>query len=134
MQLIARQDKGFSLVELMIAMFIFMIAMLGILAGLNSAIANNKTNVLRDEAINVAEEEMNRLKDLPFASLAATAPNWTNPVSVVRNIRSGQINYNTSDRVTDITTDIKRIDVQVTWSDKGINYQHTISSIIVNDI
>ncbi|MGQ9745071.1 MAG: type IV pilus modification PilV family protein [Dissulfurimicrobium sp.] len=123
------RDKGFSLVELMIAMFIFMIAMLGILAGLNSVIANNKTNVLRDEAINVAEEEMNRLKGLPFNSIVSG-----NPGSVTRNIRSGTITYNLNDTVTAITTNIKRIDVAVAWSDKAVNYQHTISSIVVNNI
>jgi type IV pilus assembly protein PilV len=124
-----QRDKGFSLVELMIAMFIFMIAMLGILAGLNSAIANNKTNVLRDEAVNVAEQEMNRLKCLPFNSIVSG-----NPGSVVRNIRSGTITYIPTDTVTSITTNIKRIDVAVAWSDKTVNYQHTISSIVVNDI
>jgi len=136
-------QKGFSLIELMIAMFIFMIVMLGMLAGVNSSIQTNKGNVLRDEAIRLAEDELSRLRSEQFTSLAAT--DWTRPnIPVTVNVRSGQITYALSRRITNIDggiSPLKRIDVAVGWNDVGgatapqeptnMNSQVILSTILV---
>lgn len=142
MQPIVRHDKGFSLVELMIAMVIFTIAMLGVLAGLNSAIYNNKSNAEHDEAINVAEEEMNRLKDEQFLSPVLNATAWAQPKDnngnpiysacpasfsntsrcVAVNMRSGITTYAVTETITDIAVapnGIKQITIAVGWNGKG---------------
>jgi prepilin-type N-terminal cleavage/methylation domain-containing protein len=143
-------QKGFSLIELMIAMFIFMIVMLGMLAGVNSSIQTNKGNVLRDEAIRLAEDELSRLRSEQFtsmgvsANLADTNSKWTGPNNITVNVRSGQITYALFRRITDIASGIsplKRIDVAVGWNDVGgatapqeptnMNSQVILSTILV---
>jgi type IV pilus assembly protein PilV len=141
-------QKGFSLIELMIAMFIFMIVMLGMLAGVNSSIQTNKGNVLRDEAIRLAEDELSRLRSERFTSMGVSAnlaaTDWTGPNNITVNVRSGQINYALSRRITDIAggiSPLKRIDVAVGWNDVGgatapqeptkMNSQVILSTILV---
>lgn len=141
-------QKGFSLIELMIAMFIFMIVMLGMLAGVNSSIQTNKGNVLRDEAIRLAEDELSRLRSEQFTSMGVSAnlaaTDWTGPNNITVNVRSGQITYALSRRITDIAggiSPLKRIDVAVGWNDVGgatapqeptkMNSQVILSTILV---
>lgn len=141
-------QKGFSLIELMIAMFIFMIVMLGMLAGVNSSIQTNKGNVLRDEAIRLAEDELSRLRSEQFTSMGVSAnlaaTNWTGSNNITVNVRSGQITYALSRRITDIAggiSPLKRIDVAVGWNDVGgatapqeptnMNSQVILSTILV---
>jgi type IV pilus assembly protein PilV len=141
-------QKGFSLIELMIAMFIFMIVMLGMLAGVNSSIQTNKGNVLRDEAIRLAEDELSRLRSERFTSMGVSAnlaaTDWTGPNNITVNVRSGQITYALSRRITDIAggiSPLKRIDVAVGWNDVGgatapqeptkMNSQVILSTILV---
>ncbi|MEZ0329752.1 MAG: prepilin-type N-terminal cleavage/methylation domain-containing protein [Dissulfuribacterales bacterium] len=141
------EEKGFSLVELMIAMFIFMVVMLGLLVGVNSAIQANKGNVLRDEAVRLAEEELTRLRSEQFTDLgtsgALAATGWTGPNNLTVNIRNGTVSYAVSKRITDINggaLPVKRIDVAVGWNDVGgtgaqaptnMNYQVVLSAVLV---
>lgn len=131
----------------MIAMFIFMVVMLGLLVGVTSAIQANKGNVLRDEAVRLAEDELTRLRSEQFtalgtsAALAATA--WTGPNNVTVNVRGGQVTYALSEQITDINGGanlLKRIDVAVGWNDVGgtgaqaptnMNYQVVLSAVLV---
>ncbi len=140
-------QQGFSLVELMIAMFIFMVVMLGMVVGITSAIQANKGNVLRDEAVRIAEDELSRLRSERFTALgtspelAATA--WTGPDNLTVNVRSGTVTYAVSEQIADITGGaypLKRVDVAVGWNDVGgtgnqaptnMNYQVILSTILV---
>lgn len=135
----------------MIALLIFMVIMLGVAGGLIAAIQTNKANVVRDEAVRLAEDELNRLKGERFsvfgtsADLAANAPAWTAPVNVLGNIRGGAITFARATQVTDlatVTTALKRIDVAVGWNvpgnaggavlaATGMNRQLSLSTIIV---
>ena len=144
-------QQGFTLVEIMVAMLVFMVIMLGVAGGLLLSIRNNKGNVVRDEALRVAEDELNRLKAEQFsvfgisASLAANAPAWAAQTSVPSNIRSGAITFAKATRVSDLgatATQLKRIEVAVGWDDPnnpggaalpatGKNRQISLSTIIV---
>lgn len=131
----------------MIAMFIFMVVMLGLLVGVTSAIQANKGNVLRDEAVRLAEDELTRLRSEQFTTLgtsaALAATPWTGPNNVTVNVRSGQVTYAMSEQITDINggaNPLKRIDVAVGWNDVGgtgsqaptnMNYQVVLSAVLV---
>ena len=144
-------ERGFTLVEIMIALLVFTVIMLGVAAGLLAAIRTNKGNVVRDEALKIAEEELTRLRNEQFSvfgtatDLAANAPIWTPPTKVLGNIRGTTFTFFQARQITDLATTataLKRIDVAVGWNDPnnaggaalpatGMNRQLTVSTIIV---
>lgn len=147
-----RGQGGFTLVEIMIALLVFTVIMLGVAGGLIAAIRTNKGNVVRDEALRVAEDELNRLKGVQFSvfgtsgDLAATTPpQWTAPAKVLSNIRGVPITFFKATQVTDLATAataLKRIEVAVGWNDPAnaggavltptlMNRQLSVSTIIV---
>ena len=127
-----RCQGGFTLVEIMIAMLVFMVIMLGVAGGLIAAIKANSGNVVRDEALRLAEEELNRLKGERFSvlgtSAALTAAVFPLPAALAGipdiqvNIRGGTLAFERLSQVTDLgttATALKRIDVVVGWNDPG---------------
>lgn len=142
-------QHGFTLVEIMIALLVFMVIMLGVAGGLIAAIKVSKGNVVRDEALRLAGDEINQLKEEQFSVLGTatdltdTAGAWTAPVNVQSNIRGGTITFIRTTQVTDlatVATALKRIDVAVGWNDPaggaalpgtGMNRQVSLSTIIV---
>ena len=145
------RERGFTLVEIMVALLVFSVIMLGVAGGLIATLKTNRGNVLRDEALRIAEDELNQLKGLPFSSvntsdkLLDTGGAWKTQSAVVSNIRSGTISFVWAKQISDLTTAtataFKRIDVAVGWDDPagggaalpttGKNHEVTLSSIIV---
>jgi len=143
-------QQGFTLVEIMIALLIFMVVMLGVAAGLIQTIRVNRANVVRDEALRLSTDDLNRLKGEWFSVagtsptlLATVPPAWSAPANVLVNIRGGAMTFFRSTRVTDLATTataLKRVDVAVGWNDPaggvalvptGMNRQMSLSTIIV---
>lgn len=136
-------QRGFTLIEIMVALVVFMIIMLGVAAGLITTIRTNKANVVRDEAVRLATDELNRLK----TSTNLIAGGWTDPnVDVVLvNMRAGATQYFRSVQITDIVataTALQLIDVAIGYDDLGggpdiaptnKNRQVSLSTIIVRD-
>lgn len=120
------------MVEIMIALLVFMVVMLGVAAGLIRATQANSGNLVRDEALRLAEEELNRLKSERFSvlgtSAALTAANFPATAALAGipdiqvNIRGGTLAFERVSQVTDlatVATALKRIDVVVGWNDPG---------------
>ncbi|MCF6179800.1 MAG: prepilin-type N-terminal cleavage/methylation domain-containing protein [Geopsychrobacter sp.] len=110
-------NRGFSLVELMVALVIFMIAVLGMAPLLVTHIRVNAQNQLGASAQDIAVEEMNRLQVMNYPGLAAVSPAATTErslYSLQRIIEGDQPG-----------TDQTRITVKVNWSHQGAtkNYQ-----------
>lgn len=142
-------QRGFTLIEIMIALVVFMIIMLGVAAGLITTIRTNKANVVRDEAVRLATDDLNRLKGETFTlngtSANLNAGGWTAPTNVLVNMRAGATQYARSVQITDIAataTALKRIDVAIGWDDPGggpaivptnRNRQVSLSTIIVRN-
>jgi prepilin-type N-terminal cleavage/methylation domain-containing protein len=142
-------QKGFTLIEIMIALVVFLIIMLGVAAGMIQSIRVNKANAVRDEAVRLATDELNALKALQFslngtaAGLNATA--WAAQPTVLVNIRAGAIQYARSLQITDVAasaTALKRVDVAIGWDDPGggpaqaptgSNRQVSFSTVLVRD-
>ena len=65
-------DKGFSLIEVMIAMVVLTIGLLGLLQAVNVSMEHNLKNSLRDNAVIVGEQQMNILLNLGFNAIQDT--------------------------------------------------------------
>ena len=134
--------RGFTLIEVLFALSIILITMLGLYKVTELSMMTNMRNVIRDEGVKVAQEVVNRIKAIPFDSItpASSSPGsqWsTNDLNnnigystVTRNFRQFSVTYTLAVTVTDYSDEIKQIDVTVTWPYKGVNYSHTISTLV----
>ncbi len=142
------QERGFTLIEVFIAMFILLVGMLALLNTAAVVIQNNLTNVLRDEAATLAQAKMSDIKNTPFTDINATylasqPPQPTvlpicgtavSPLLVTRYFRGVATNYNVWCNITPlgIAGDSVQVSVQVLWTYKNNQYTHTVSTVINN--
>lgn len=124
--------KGLTLVEVMIALVVLLIVSLALMQTALVSIDSNMTNVLRDEAVNIAEITMNEARNTPFNSLVGTSN-----TTVLRNFRNiANFQYNVTRTVTDLNSDNKQVNITVTWEWKenttanGNPLTHNITSIV----
>jgi Tfp pilus assembly protein PilV len=124
-----RRDKGFTLVEAMVAMLILFISMMALLWALTMAVEHNLQNQMTDEAVRIAEDRMNTLRGMAFASLA------DGNGAVTRNFRSFAIVFTVRWTVQNFSASNSRaLRVVVTWNWKGMNHQHSMTSIVSTDV
>lgn len=153
-----KNSRGVSLVEVLIALSITLVLFLALMQSALLSIEMNTSNVIRDEAVNVAEERMRQLRTLPFdqAELNDTAGSYiddcpgtdtvtcngeTLPCNTLcRNFKNLEIPFTSEKRIANIPagTDpsAKQIDVLITWqwqfdnvTGAPIDHQHVITSI-----
>lgn len=123
-----RNDKGFTLIEMLCAMFILMIGLLALLNSIAVAMNSNMGNVLRDESVRIAEQYMNDLRSAPFDSLSSAAPTTS---ATTREFRGVSKAYSVVTEVNDLSADAKGLIVTVSWTYKDNPGQHSISSVVV---
>ena len=135
-------SKGVTLVEVMISLVILLLVSLALMQTALVSIDANMNNVLRDEAVSIAEQRMNEVRSVPFDTLSSdavliTTPNdcpatFTVGTRIQRNFR----NIIAKDFCTNMTVasgvtgDARRVDIQVIWKWKGEDFIHTISTVI----
>jgi type IV pilus assembly protein PilV len=132
MRTIALKDKkGFSLVEILISLVLLLIVFLALTQTAMVSIDSNMTNILRDEAVSIAEMEMNEARNISFDNLADSND------TVPRNFRNiANFQYNVAMTVNKLNSDNKQVTVVVTWDWKdrtvanGNPYSHSISTIM----
>jgi type IV pilus assembly protein PilV len=132
MRTIALKDKkGFSLVEILISLVLLLIVFLALTQTAMVSIDSNMTNILRDEAVSIAEMSMNEARNIPFDNLVDSND------TVNRNFRNiANFQYNVSRIITPLGSNNKQIDITVTWDWKnrtvanGNPYSHSISTIM----
>lgn len=127
-QTVLNDKKGMTLVEVVIALLVLLIVFLALMQTALVGIDANMLNVLRDEAVNIAEEQMSTARNTPFDSLTAGSADVSPPARSLRNIAA--FTYTVTRTVTDINTDNKQVDITVAWNWKGNPYTHSISTIV----
>lgn len=124
---VLQNNKGLTLVEVLIAMLVLLFASIAMMQTALVSIDANMINVLRDEAIRIAEEQMNKTRNTNFDALVA----GTTTVPVTRDLRKiTAFSYTVTRTIADLNPDNKRIDITVTWTWKGNPYTHEIISIL----
>jgi prepilin-type N-terminal cleavage/methylation domain-containing protein len=143
-------EKGLTLVEVMIALVVLLVVSLALMQTALVSIDANMTNILRDEAVGIAEMRMNEARNQPFASLVSD----TGPLAgcscpggfpatgncVQRDLRNiSSFDYCSNTTVTELggdgnpatdDADIRQVDIRVGWRWKGTDYNHRITSIV----
>ena len=83
LQTALKNKKGLTLVEVMISLVVLLLVFLALLQTALVSIDSNMTNVLRDEAVNIAEEQMNIARNIDYDSLPAGTTDVSPPVQEV---------------------------------------------------
>lgn len=107
----ANQQKGFTLMETSVALVVMMVGGLGIAAVFSYAIRNNTGSRDRVAALAVAQQQMERLRNLPFDDVALTAT-AANPAAVT--VSSAGRDYAVRTIIANTTGTVKTITIQVT--------------------
>lgn len=114
--------RGFTLVEVMVAMVIMLVGMLGLLQSVNLALEHNIRNQQRDEATRVAEDVMRGMRAAPFGTafnLYTTIPSSQQQANRRFTVRR---------RVTAVSSS-ERYQVDVRWAYKNYSASHSIVSV-----
>jgi len=127
-------NRGFTLIEFLVAIVILMVGMLGLLQTVNYAIAHNTTNQLRQGALQLADEQINLEKAKPFDLIsAAVSPGLVRSYPVARLVNGAYKNYSVVktgvQEAAGTSAQIKNIDVQVSWKYKQERFVHSIASL-----
>jgi len=117
-------NKGFTLIEVLVASIILTTSMLGTLQAITFSMQHNLNNYSRDESVRIAEERMNELRDTSFTALA------TGNSVVTRKYKNVTRTFNVNWTVTSLSTNSVAVQVAVSWSILGKVYSHSITSII----
>jgi type IV pilus assembly protein PilV len=113
-----RAQKGFSLIELLIAMSILAIGMLAAASMQYSAVRNNTTGNVGTQATMLAEAQLEMLKNQDIDSAALVPGDYSDATPVDENGNPGGI-YNRSWKIEPLGAAARRIRVSVQWNKFG---------------
>lgn len=122
-------DRGFTLVEILVAMAIFSVAVLGLAIGATSVMRANQTSYFNTVATNLAQDKLEELKATAVSQLpncpsyTATNCSDTRTSLGLSFTRSWQIIANSP------ASGVNRLDVKIDWTDY-ISHSVTISSAV----
>ncbi|MCM0083690.1 prepilin-type N-terminal cleavage/methylation domain-containing protein [Geomonas sp. Red32] len=116
-----RDNRGFTLVELMMAILILTVGLLGLLQSIVVALQHNTRNRLREEAMMVAEEQMNSIRANSGFSSMTVARKSVNGIDHAFTVVRDQTPMH--DKSNDY-----RLTVTVTWGFHNVSSTHQIYS------
>ena len=109
-----KEQNGFTLLEVIIALFIFSFGLLAVASMQMTSIKGNYFSGTLTEATNWAADQMETLMSLPYADIDSAAEDETD-VSDPDDIYS--ITWSVADDAT--TNNTKTITITVAWTDRG---------------
>ena len=115
---VSGNTKGFSLIELMIAMAILAFGMLAAASMQYSAISNNTKGNIYTQANMLAKIKLEYLKNLDIHSDELVAGNYTDATLIDDNEQPGGI-YSRQWSITDLGAQARTITVTVQWTRLG---------------
>lgn len=123
-------NKGFTLIEVMIAFFILGVSLLGLLQSVNLAIQHNLQNQIREEAVQLASTEMHKMRTSAFDDDFTNTTTF--PTTIASKIRSGALNYTIARTRTVLSTGSYQYQVNVQWQLKGQTFTHSTVTVRSN--
>ncbi len=122
---VAQNDRGFSLIELLIAMCVMALGMLAAASMQYSAVRNNTTGNTATQANMLAKATLEMLKNQNIESTALAVGDYVDPSPVDADGNPGGI-YNRSWRIDPLGASTRRISVTVAWTRFGSYRQITM--------
>lgn len=132
--MIVKSDKGFTLIEMMIALLILAISLLGFFAAITASIDSNLRNEIRNTGVGLTTQVVETLIAQDFDALVAgtcimdpadptpgcLVPNATFYPSPTATIRSGYLqDYAFTWTISDLNIDLKQIEINLSYTYRG---------------
>lgn len=118
---------GFTLVEMLMAMLVMTVGLLGLLQSVQAAYRQTVEDRVRDEAVRLAEEQMHRWRWLPYDSFSG------NSQTVARTIGGGTRTFQVTRESLEMGASggrpARKLQVSVTWNIGGRTIRHEIYSL-----
>lgn len=130
-----KDSNGFTLIEVMVAILILMVGMLGLLQAINLATEVNIRNQVREEAVYTANRVMSEMRGRVFDNISVASPvtaTYTYGTYLLPSkIRGASRSYSVTRKSRVLSTvdgkDVtKELTVVVAWSYKGVGYQNQV--------
>ena len=130
-----KNNGGMTLIEVLVAMAIVFIIFLGMSSAGLVVLDQNIKNSQRDEAVSVAEMEMQQVRNTLYSTLFAAPDNVAAVIDTVpRQIRGLTVNYTVWRTVNHLDANNLQITVRVVWNRIENNvttpYDHTVITIV----
>jgi prepilin-type N-terminal cleavage/methylation domain-containing protein len=122
-----KKEKGFSLIETLIAMSVLAFGMLAAASMQYSTVRNNTTGNTSTQANSLAKAQLEMLKNQDIASTALAVGDYVDPALIDANGNPGGI-YKRSWRIDPLGTSARRIRVIVEWTKFGRSRQVIVRS------
>ena len=124
--------NGFTLIEFCIAVLIMMVGLMGLLQAINMATVQNLANMLRGEAVALADEKIIDAKKAVVSKATFDALIDSNNLITNRQVRGVFCNYSVVTSVRPLSGNSKEITLRVAWRYKGSKLIHNVSSMVSN--
>ena len=121
-----KKNKGFTLVEALVALVILAVLLLGLLSALIITYEHSTRNIMRDEAVKIANEYAETYRNMGIGNIPANQN-----ITVNRKIRNSVVAFTVKIVSLDIVAGkIKQVKITVSWTYKGKTYSHTIETLV----
>jgi prepilin-type N-terminal cleavage/methylation domain-containing protein len=131
-------SSGFTLIELVVAILVFALGIMGIMKMHQASIQSNNYSMQLSEAINIAQDKIDSLRgssfDDPEMAIAVHNTQFMDDVELGAQVTRG-ITYNLSYVVSALPTNPsgRRINLTVTWQEKNLSHLLNIP-VIIDDL
>ena len=110
-------DKGFTLLELVVAILVFAVGILGIAKMQSLSVMGNSYGMHMSQAVNIAQDKLEELQDL---SITSTTFGVGTPSIAPYTITVDGINYTIQYNVKQVAAlGAKEVEINVQWAEKG---------------
>ncbi len=120
-----KNKKGFTIIESLVAIAILTILLLGILASIMVIMDYTTRNLLREEAVKIAEEYADLYRSYPIDKIHPS-----DYKKEYKKIRNFTVEYVVKITSTDTTPQVKELTITVEWKYKGKTYQYQIKTLV----
>lgn len=123
------RQEGFTLLEVMVAFVILTFGMMALLSATNTAFELNLDNMLKDEAVQIADDRMRVVKANNSATFLAPFQNLSTTTKQSSKLRGKSNVYTTTLSSSSTGGGSNLLTVLVSWQFKGRQKRHEFSTL-----